>query len=187
MGWNRGRGEVGKFVCRHRTFSCGPCLHSSNRKTVMVENKNLLPTEKSDRVLAKRVDYGLFLRNNPQENEKIIDVRRGMEDGFNTISQCNIPMLQKRSLFCNMEIKMPFGGQDPGPQLGVWCCAGFNKLASLCRESRSVPEDSIPSLPCWTVDGHRWRLYMSRRRSPGEIVHQLFTVCNRLRALTLNL
>lgn len=142
-------------------------MHS--RKTVTVEDKSLLPTLNDEPVQSKRVDYALCLRNNPSAEDSILKVTRRMNDAYHSISQSAVGMMQARSPFSNIEIKAAFGGVDPGPQLGVWCCAGFSKLASLSRASRRG-EGEIPFSPCWTAEGHMWRLYMAKRSSVERVV-----------------
>jgi hypothetical protein len=92
-----------------------------------------------------------------------------MNDAYHSISQSAVGMMKARSPFSNIEIKAAFGGVDPGPQLGVWCCAGFNKLANLCRVGRKG-EDEIPFYPCLTAEGHVWSLYVAKRSSVERIV-----------------
>lgn len=54
----------------------------------------------------------------------------------------------------------------------------------ICEQSESMQEywegiyKSLPALPCWTTDGHRWQLYVVRRRARGLVVsgHVLLVV-----------
>ncbi|KIX04607.1 uncharacterized protein Z518_05477 [Rhinocladiella mackenziei CBS 650.93] len=62
---------------------------------------------------------------------------RNMSDELPSISQSAVPVLRKRALFCNLEIKKPYGHPDPVPQLGVWPVTGLTKLSNLARESRN--------------------------------------------------
>ena len=126
------------------------------------------------RVTSKRVDYGFCLQSDNEAAQAIENMLASMTDGTSSVSQSESSMLRKRPLFCNIEIKKSYGGQDPGPQLGVWSCAGLTKMANLSRDSRLRPDEQavvdLPPIPCWTVDGHRWQLYVARRRSPSEVV-----------------
>ena len=138
----------------------------------------LLPTRNMQRVTSKRVDYGLCIQPDEQEKKQIENILARMTDEVPSISQSTTPMLRKRPLFCNIEIKKAYGGQDPGPQLGVWCSANLTKMANLAREKRtriaepdsSLDGSDVPPIPCWTVDGHRWQFYVARRRSSAEMV-----------------
>jgi hypothetical protein len=97
-----------------------------------------------------------------------------MTDEVPSISLSTTPMLRKRALFCNIEIKKPYGGRDPGPQLGIWCSASLNKMANLVREKKDrMGVLEVPLIRCWTVDGHRWQLYIARRRSSDQVVCSL--------------
>lgn len=137
----------------------------------------LLPTCNLQRVVSKKIDYGLCLQPDAEEEAMIENVLRNMSDELPSISQSAVPMLRKRALFSNLELKKPYGNQDPAPQLGVWSMAGLTKLSNLAREAQAkmsetvlleVPE--IPGLPSWCVEGHRWQFYLGRRISPSETV-----------------
>jgi hypothetical protein len=95
-------------------------------------------------------------------------------DAYKSVNPTSIQMLQRRAIFSGLEIKRGGSGDDAVSQLGVWCCATFIKLARLCQQGQ-VPVDSIPSLPCWFVEGNIWRLYMLRRRDDDCIVRDLPT------------
>jgi hypothetical protein len=91
------------------------------------------------RVTPKRVDYGLCLQPDKVEMSQIEDVLAAMADDIPSINQSTAPMLRKRPLFCNLEIKKAYGGQDPRPQLGIWCSAGLTKMNESCaRQSERV-------------------------------------------------
>lgn len=147
----------------------------------------LLPTNNIQRVTSKRVDYGFCLQSDNKAAQATENMLASMTGDIPSVSQSATPMLRKRPLFCNIEIKKPYGGQDPGPQLGVWCCAGLTKMANLSRGSQLRPHEQtvvdLPPIPCWTVDGHRWQLYVARRRSPSEVV----CLHRRLKARTLTM
>lgn len=137
----------------------------------------LLPTRNLQRVTSKKVDYGFCLQPDAKDEISIENVLREMNDTKPSISQSAVPMLRKRALFCNLEIKKPYGNQDPAPQLGVWSMAGLTKLSNLARDSRNklgkalfLEDPEVPVLPSWSVDGHRWQFYIGRRCSPAETV-----------------
>ena len=138
----------------------------------------LLPSRNMQRVMSKRVDYGLCIQPDEREKKQIEHLLACMTDEVPSISQSTAPVLRKRPLFCNIEIKKAYGGRDPGPQLGIWCSAGLTKMANLAHDKRTLIASSdsspdildVPPIPCWTVDGHRWQLYVARRRSSAEIV-----------------
>jgi hypothetical protein len=149
-----------------------------------VDEPSLLPTRNLQRVTSKRVDYGFCLQPDAEEEVLIENILRSMTDDLPSISQSSAPMLRKRGLFCHLEIKKAYGGQDPAPQLGIWSTAGLTKMSNLARESRNTTSGTslsndpiIPRLPCWTVDGHRWQFYVGIRQSSAE------TVCQRERSL----
>jgi hypothetical protein len=125
------------------------------------------------------VDYGLCLQPDEVEMSQIEDVLAAMPDDVLSINQSTTPMLRIRPLIRNLEIKKAYGGQDPGSQLGIWCSAGLTKMTNLVRDSRKeLNDDSLimPPIPCWTVDGHRWQLYVARRRSSARVVRRV--TCN---------
>jgi hypothetical protein len=152
-----------------------------------VDPPELLPTYGVARAAAKRVDYGLSLHPDEDDEKQINKYLAGMMDETPSLNLSTVPKLWTSPLFCNIEIKKPFGGQDPAPQLGIWCAAGLTKMASLARRRMGpgAPQDAMPEIsdrpkifddlklppiPCWTVDGHRWRLFVARRLSPDDIV-----------------
>ena len=150
-------------------------------KSIVVDQPTLLPTRNLLRVTSKRVDYGLCLQPDEAEMNQIEDVLAAMTDDVPSINQSAVPMLRKRALFCNLEIKKAYGGQDPRPQLGIWCSAGLTKMMNLVRDSRKELDDidsssdrlEVPPILCWTVDGHRWQLYVARRRSSAKVVRRI--------------
>ena len=149
----------------------------NSRKSLQVDEPALLPARNYQRVMSKKVDYGLCLVPTMEEEELIENVLRDMPDELPSISQSSTPMLRKRALFCNVEIRKPYENQEPAPQLGVWCTAGLAKLSNLARDSRKkgvetmmLQESVVPSQPCWSVKGHLWQLYMARRQSSAETV-----------------
>ena len=154
------------------------------RKSVNVDQPTLLPTRNTQRVTSKRVDYGFCLQPDDEEKKQIETVLACMADEIPSISQSITPMLRKRPLFCNIEIKKAYGGRDPGPQLGIWCSAGLTKMAHLARQVQmrsaeafsSLDKLDVPPIPCWTVDGHPWQFYVARRRSSAEVVHSLSNI-----------
>lgn len=146
-------------------------------KSVGVDQPALLPTRNFQRVVSKKVYYGFCLQPDAEEEIMIENVLRNMSDELPSISQSAVPMLRKRALFCNLEIKKPYGNKDPVPQLGVWSIAGLTKLSNLARESRKkvgetlmLEDPEVPVLPNWSVEGHRWQFYLGRRCSPAETV-----------------
>ncbi len=131
-------------------------------KSVVVDQPALLPIRNLRHVVSKKIDYGLCLQPDAEEEAMIENVLRNTSDELPSISQSAVPILRKRALFCNLEIKKPYGNQDPVPQLGVWSMAGLTKLSNLARESQAhmgesvfLEDPEIPVLPSWSVEGHR--------------------------------
>ncbi|KIW75171.1 hypothetical protein Z517_11943 [Fonsecaea pedrosoi CBS 271.37] len=151
----------------------------ANLKSVGVDQPALLPMRNLHRVVPNKIDYGLRLQPDAEEEVMIENVLRNMSDELPSISQSAVPMLRKRALFYNLEIKKPYGNKDPVPQLGVWSIAGLTKLSNLARESHKkigettmLEDPEVPVLPSWSVEGHRWQFYLGRRCSSAETVIQ---------------
>ncbi|KAH0845693.1 hypothetical protein FOPE_12554 [Fonsecaea pedrosoi] len=147
----------------------------ANLKSVGVDQPALLPMRNLQRVVSNKIDYGLCLQPDAEEEVMIENVLRNMSDELPSISQSAVPMLRKRALFCNLEIKKPYGNKDPVPQLGVWSIAGLTKLSNLARESHMkiggttmLEDPEVPVFPSWSVEGHRWQFYLGRRCSSTE-------------------
>jgi hypothetical protein len=149
-------------------------------KSIGVDQPALLPIRHYQRIVSKKIDYSLCLQPDAEEEIMIENVLRNMNDELPSLSQSAVPMLRKRALFCNLEIKKPYGNQDPVPQLGVWSMAGLTKLTNLARECQNkmgetltLQDPEVPVLPSWSVEGHRWQFYLGRRCSSAETVRSL--------------
>ena len=70
---------------------------------------------------------------------------------------------------------------DPAPQIAVWACASLTKMAMLKRialgrtqgasaNDPSILDPSTLSIPCVTVEGHYWNIYMAKRCSNTLVV-----------------
>ena len=76
-------------------------------KSVVVDQPALLPIRNLGRVVSKKIDYGPCLQPDAEEGAMIENVLRNTSDELPSISQSAVPMLRKRALFCNLEIKKP--------------------------------------------------------------------------------
>jgi hypothetical protein len=118
-------------------------------------------------LMSKKIDYTLCIEPDDDELQKIEQALKQMVRGTDSVSQSVQPMLKYRPLFGATEIKKA-SGPDALPQLAVWSCAGLTKLSRLVQDSRNkLP---LPSLPCWSVVGHQWQLYMAKRCSDTLVV-----------------
>lgn len=134
-------------------------------------------------MIGKKVDYGFCFNPNNEEVEKIRNVRRQMLENYSSISQSTAQKLVGRSLFANLGIKRRHAGRDPLPQIAVWSSAGLTKLAYLAglagerNFTTTVPLDpTVPSLPCWTVEGHQWQFFVAKKCSKSLVVSLTSTV-----------
>jgi len=140
------------------------------RKPILVSPTELLPLNPDGRLMSKKIDYTLCLEPDADELEKIEKVLKQMVRGTDSVCQSLHPMLKYRSLFGATEIKKA-SGPDALPQLAVWSCAGLTKLSRLVQDSKTkLP---LPLLPCWSVTGHQWQLYMAKRCSDTLVVRSL--------------
>ena len=70
-------------------------------------------------------------------------------------------------MFSYVRVQAPDNTSDPLFHLAIWCCAGFERLYQLFVYFSGELE--MPSIPCWTVRGHKWELYMAKRHSPDAM------------------
>jgi hypothetical protein len=142
-----------------------------------VNEKTLLPAM-DGKPVPKQVDFGLSLIPTDIERDKI----RGLLSRINTISigQSDVPKLRYHALFSNLEIKRTYQGQDPAPQLGIWSAAGLKKMASfVSAKAHGVAPSAglsdqftIPSIPCWIVEGANWKFHMAKYCGTSLVVCQ---------------
>lgn len=157
------------------------------RKTVRMSPTDLLPKNKDKRALGKKVDYGFCPEHIGPEEQKIDNVISGTRlprgaDGRSSISQATTPgLLQSHSLSFLLEIKNAAEGLDPVPQIAVWACAGLTKMAMLQRialgrvqgastNDAFIRDPPTISIPCVTVTGHSWNIFMAKRCSNSLVV-----------------
>jgi hypothetical protein len=167
---------------------------SMSRKGVTVSPTDLLPKKNDKKALGKKVEYGFYPEHIGSEKQKIAQVVGGKllpsdEDDFSSISQAITPRpLRSYSLSCLLEIKKAVGGSDPVLQIAVWACAGLTKMAMLQRIALGRAQDASAddeltldpptiSIPCVTVTGHTWNIYMAKRCSNSQVVRTTRLQC----------
>jgi hypothetical protein len=154
---------------------------SMSRKGVTVSPTDLLPKKNDKKALGKKVEYGFYPEHIGSEKQKIAQVVGGKllpsdEDDFSSISQAITPRpLRSHSLSCLLEI-------------AVWACAGLTKMAMLQRIALGRAQDASAddeltldpptiSIPCVTVTGHTWNIYMAKRCSNSQVVRTTRLQC----------
>lgn len=126
--------------------------------------------------MCKKIDYTFAIEPAGVELEQIEQALEKMVGGTRSVCQSVSPMVKYRPLYSAIEIKKS-SGADAIPQLAVWSCAGLTKLSRLVQGSRNrLP---LPPLPCWSVVGHQWQLYIAKKCS-DELVVRSPSPCNNM-------